>query len=183
MHGSDHWDAGRESVPVPIVSIPLDQLGSGDETPQPIRCVLGDCGAMPSLLARTVCCVGLGTLSLMMSGCVSRRMMVMSDPPGALVLLEGREIGTTPVSVDFTYYGTRELTLVKDGYETLTVQQKVQAPWYQMPVVEFFADNLTPGHVTDRHQFRYALQPQRLVPNAELQRRAEMLRGEARLGR
>ncbi|MDP1797613.1 MAG: PEGA domain-containing protein [Planctomycetaceae bacterium] len=126
--------------------------------------------------------MGVALLALMLSGCVSRRMMVQSDPPGALVLLEGKEIGTTPVSVDFTYYGTREFTLIKDGYETLTVQQKVQAPWYQMPVIEFFADNLTPGHVTDRHQFRYAMQPQRLVPNAELQRRAEMLRGEARLG-
>lgn len=126
---------------------------------------------------------GMVVIILTLSGCVSRRMMVISDPPGALVLLEGKEIGTTPVSVDFTYYGTRELTLIKDGYETLTVQQKVPTPWYQMPVVEFFADNFTPGHITDRHQFRYAMQPQRIVPNAELQRRAEMLRGEARLGR
>lgn len=119
---------------------------------------------------------------LTLSGCVSRRMMVYSDPPGALVLLEGKEVGTTPVGIDFTYYGTRELTLVKDGYETLTVQQKVPPPWYQMPVIEFFADNFTPGHVTDRQEFRYAMQPQRIVPNSELQRRAEMLRGEARLG-
>ncbi len=126
---------------------------------------------------------GMIAVILMLSGCVSRRMTVMSDPPGALVLLEGKEIGTTPVSVDFTYYGTRELTLIKDGYETLTVQQKVATPWYQMPVVEFFADNLTPGHVTDRHRFRYAMQPQRIIPNSELQRRGEMLRGEARLGR
>src|SRR5690606_3614274 len=43
-------------------------------------------------------------------GCVHRRMTIRSDPPGALVLLEGEEIGYTPVSVDFTYYGTREIT-------------------------------------------------------------------------
>lgn len=122
-------------------------------------------------------------LAASQSGCVTRRMTIVSDPPGALVLLEGKELGYTPVSVDFTYYGTRELTLIKDGYETLTVQQPVQTPWYQWPVVEFFADNFTPGHVTDRHQFRYAMQPQRLVPNGELQRRGEQLRGEARLGR
>ncbi len=138
---------------------------------------------MPSSIANTVRWAGMMAIVLMLSGCVSRRMMVYSDPPGALVLLEGKEIGTTPVSVDFTYYGTRELTLIKDGFETLTVQQKVTAPWYQRPVVEFFADNFTPGHVTDRQQFRYAMQPQRLVPNSELQRRGEMLRGEARLGR
>ena len=70
------------------------------------------------------------TMSLIVgfgSGCVSRRMMVYSDPPGALVLLEGQEVGYTPVAVDFLYYGTRELTLIKDGYETKTVLQKVRA--------------------------------------------------------
>lgn len=117
-----------------------------------------------------------------LSGCVSRRMTVVSDPPGALVVLEGRELGYTPVSVDFTYYGTRELTLIKDGYETLTVQQPIRRPWYQWPGIDFFADNFTPGHVTDRHLLRYALEPQRLVPNSELKRRGELLRGEARLG-
>ncbi|HUQ70467.1 MAG TPA: PEGA domain-containing protein [Planctomycetaceae bacterium] len=120
---------------------------------------------------------------LLSTGCVSRRMTICSDPPGALVMLEGREIGYTPVSVDFTYYGTREFTLIKDGYETLTVNQPVAKPWYQQPVVEFFADNFTPGHVTDRHQFRYAMQPQRLIPNDVLLQRGEMLRGEARVGR
>jgi hypothetical protein len=118
---------------------------------------------------------------LLTSGCVSRRMTIVSNPPGALVLLEGKEVGYTPVAVDFTYYGTRELTLIKDGYETLTVLQPVPAPWYQWPIVEFFADNLTPGHITDRRQFAYQLQPQRMVPNQELLGRGEMLRGESRL--
>lgn len=115
-------------------------------------------------------------------GCVSRRMTICSDPPGALVMLEGRELGYTPVSVDFTYYGTREFTLVKDGYETLTVKQPVAKPWYQYAGVDFFADNLTPGHVTDRHQFRYALTPARIVPNDILRQRGEQLRSEARIG-
>lgn len=110
-------------------------------------------------------------------------MTVCSDPPGALLLVEGREVGYTPVSLDFTYYGTRELTLVKDGYETLKVMQPVPAPWYQAPVVEFFSDNLLLHHKTDRHMFRYAMQPARIVPNDELLQRGEMLRGESRLGR
>jgi hypothetical protein len=117
-----------------------------------------------------------------LTGCVSRRMTIASNPPGALVLVEGREVGYTPVSLDFTYYGTREFTLIKDGYETLTVQQPVRPPWYQWPVIEFFADNFTPGHVTDRRHFAYQMQPQRLVPNQELLQRGEMLRGEARMG-
>jgi hypothetical protein len=126
--------------------------------------------------------VACAAAALLPVGCVSRRMTIASDPPGALVMLEGREVGYTPVSVDFNYYGTREFTLVKDGYETLTVKQPVQKPWYQVPGVDFFADNFTPGHVTDRHQFRYAMQPQRIVPNDSLRQRGEMLRNEARIG-
>ena len=87
------------------------------------------------------------------TGCVYRRMTVRSDPPGARVFVDGQDIGFTPCAVDFTYYGTREIMLVKDGYETLTVLQKVPAPWYQYPVIEFFADNLWPQKVTDRHCF------------------------------
>src|SRR5262249_1703468 len=99
-----------------------------------------------------------------------------------LVLVDGDEIGYTPASADFTYYGTREITLIKDGYETLTVQQPLRKPWYQWPVIEFFADNLTPGHVTDRQAFNYQMQPQQMVPNQDLLRRGERLGGEARVG-
>lgn len=124
-------------------------------------------------LAAAIFVVGLG------SGCVSRRMMVYSDPPGALVLLEGKEIGYTPVAVDFLYYGTREFTLIKDGYETKTVLQKVPAPWYQWPVIEFFADNLAFHKISDRHAFTYTLEPRRILSNEEILHRGEQLRSEA----
>jgi len=135
---------------------------------------------MDHRLRCAVMIIVLGAIPCALTGCVSRRMTIASNPPGALVLVEGREVGYTPVSLDFTYYGTREFTLIKDGFETLTVQQPVRPPWYQWPVIEFFADNFTPGHVTDRHQFAYQMQAQRQVPNQELLGRGEMLRGEAR---
>lgn len=118
---------------------------------------------------------------VMGSGCVSRRMMVYSDPPGALVLLEGKEVGYTPVAVDFLYYGTRELTLIKDGFETKKVLQKVSPPWYQWPVIEFFADNLMLSTVTDRQAFNYSLEPRRIGSNEDLLNRAENLRTEAQI--
>jgi hypothetical protein len=119
---------------------------------------------------------------LLQTGCVFRRMTVRSDPPGALVLVDGQEIGYTPCSMDFTYYGTREIKLVKDGYETLTVMQKLQAPWYQYPVVEFFADNLSPHKITNRHEFSYRMQPQAIVPTQELLDRANSLRSDTQVG-
>lgn len=116
------------------------------------------------------------------TGCVYRRMTVRSDPPGALVLVDGEEIGYTPCSLDFTYYGKREITLVKDGYETLTVLQKVPAPWYQYPVIEFVADNLWPHKITNRHDFTYRMQPQVIAPTQELLDRANSLRTETQVG-
>ena len=127
-------------------------------------------------LLAAVLTVGLG------SGCVSRRMMVYSDPPGALVILEGRELGYTPVAVDFLYYGTREFTLIKDGYETKTVLQKVPAPWYQWPIIEFFADNFAFHTITDRHSFTYVLEPRRIQHNEDVLNRAEQLRSESLIG-
>jgi PEGA domain len=112
-------------------------------------------------------------------GCVSRRLMVQSNPPGAMVLMEGREIGLTPTGVDFTYYGTRELTLIKDGYETKTQLVPIRAPWYQLPVIEFFADNFLPGRITDRRSVQFDLEPKRMVPNQELLNRGQALRNEA----
>lgn len=115
------------------------------------------------------------------SGCVQRRMTIRSDPPGALVLVDGEEVGFTPVSVDFTYYATREITLKKDGFETLTVMQKFRKPWYQQPPLEFFSDNFALRRIHDRHDLSYRLQPLELVTNSELLERATSLRNEAHI--
>ena len=119
--------------------------------------------------------------SLCGCGSVHRRMMIRSDPPGALVLVEGEEKGYTPMAMDFTYYGTRELTLIKDGYETLTVIQKVKTPWYQFVPIDFFSDNLLPFKVTNRHEYTYTLQRQEIVSKRQLLDRANSLRSEAQI--
>jgi hypothetical protein len=136
------------------------------------------CGAplrpLLALLVGVILCSNL-------TGCVWRRMTVRSDPPGALVMVDGDEVGYTPCSVPFVYYGTREITLVKPGYETLTTMQKVQTPWYQYFPIEFVTDTLSPTKITDRHVFNYQLQPQAVVPTNELYDRARSLRSESQL--
>ena len=113
---------------------------------------------------------------LCQSGCVRRRMTIRSNPPGALAYVDNYEIGTTPISTDFTYYGKRKIRLVKDGYETLTVMQPVPSPWYQIPPLDFVSENLIPGEIQDRRVFNYQLTPQKVVPTEELLGRAEQLR-------
>jgi hypothetical protein len=109
-------------------------------------------------------------------GCVQRRFTIRSNPPGALVYIDDYEIGATPCSTDFTYYGTRKIRLVKDGYETLTVLQPVPTPWYQFPGLDFVSENLVPGEIRDERILDYQLQPQVIVPTEQLLGRAEELR-------
>ena len=61
----------------------------------------------------------LGATALLGAGCgVERTLQVNSDPPGALVSLNGEEVGRTPMRKMFLWYGTYDLELRKDGYLT-----------------------------------------------------------------
>jgi hypothetical protein len=118
----------------------------------------------------------LAGVMLVSSGCVRRRLNVQSNPAGALVYVDNQQIGTTPCSVDFTYYGTREIRLVKPGYETLTINQPIPAPWYQFPPLDFVSENLVPSKIRDNRTVCYNLAPQFIVPTQELIGRANQLR-------
>jgi hypothetical protein len=110
------------------------------------------------------------------SGCVQRRMTIRSNPPGALVYVDDYEIGATPISTNFTYYGNRKIRLVKDGYETLTVLQPIPAPWYQYPPFDFITENFVPGQIRDQRTIDFQLKPQMVVPADQLLNRAESMR-------
>lgn len=114
--------------------------------------------------------------AVLSGGCVQRRLTIRSNPPGALVYIDNYQIGTTPVSTDFIYYGEREIRLVKDGYETLVVRQKIPAPWYQWPPLDFFSENLVPAEIRDERTLAYQMSPRQTVQTQELKARAEQLR-------
>lgn len=121
----------------------------------------------------------LAALALCNSGCVRRRLTVRSNPPGALVYVDNQQIGTTPCGVDFTYYGTREIRLVKSGYETLTINQPIPTPWYELPGVDFVSENLVPWRIRDDRVVSFNMSPQRMVPAEELIGRGNQLRIQA----
>lgn len=116
---------------------------------------------------------------LLTPGCVRRRLTIRSNPPGALVYVDDTQIGTTPVSTAFTYYGTRKIKLIKDGFETLTTEQKIDPPWYEITPLDFVSENLILREVRDERALDFTLKPQRIVPTDELRTRAENLRAAA----
>jgi hypothetical protein len=117
------------------------------------------------------------------AGCVERRFVVTSDPPGALVFRNGVPLGPTPVDDFFVYYGDYELTLVKDGYETLRAKVKIDAPWYEYPGLDFVSENLFPYTIRDIREggnFHFTLQPLQAVRPDDVLKRAAELRARGR---
>jgi hypothetical protein len=113
---------------------------------------------------------------LFFNGCVRRRMTVRSNPPGATVYLDGKEIGRTPFSTNFDFYGKREFRVVKQGYETKTVLLPVPTPWYELPGIDFISEVLLPGKLTDHKYYEFDMKPEQITPTHELVGRAEDLR-------
>jgi hypothetical protein len=131
---------------------------------------------------RIACLAALALLLACETGCVRRRMTVRSNPPGAKVYVDDIEIGTTPVSTNFTYYASRKITLMKDGYRTETTYHRVLPTWYELPGVDFFSENLYPRELRDERVVDFQLVPQENVPLNELLNRAEALRENAQTG-
>src|SRR5438552_2043296 len=109
------------------------------------------------------------------TGCVERRYVMTSEPPGALVYRDGRPIGVTPVDDSFVYYGKYHFTLVKDGFETLQVEEDFTTPWYEYAPLDFVSENIWPFKVRDVRRPSYQLQPLRQVQADDVLSRANDL--------
>ena len=137
---------------------------------------------MRSAIPRQIVLLALLLAVLCLPGCVRRRMTIRTNTPGAVVKIDHQEIGRTPVSTEFTFYGTRQVQIIKDGYETQTIMQPVKAPWYQYPPFDFITENLWPWKIRDERVYQYDLQPMRPITTEELLGRANQLRGDLQTG-
>ena len=133
---------------------------------------------MTARTAAIVLSIGLFAL-LPAGGCVRRTLTVKSSPPGALVQLNGVEVGRTPMQSDFTWYGTYDVVLRKEGYETLKTRGKVIAPWWQWVPIDLIAE-LLPLH--DKRTLSYTMKPytEAAVDPQQMLDRAERLSTELR---
>ncbi len=133
-------------------------------------------------LNTVIAIVSLGAILGSQSGCVRRRMTIVSNPPGAQVFIDNREIGTTPVSTAYLYYGTREIRLQKDGFETVTVQRNFDPPWYEYPPFDLISETLVTHEFRDERVVDFQLLPQQKAQAEAVRDRAEDLRMQARSG-
>ena len=122
---------------------------------------------------------GVLAAAVLFAGCVRRTMTIRTEPEGAQIVLNDEEVGTSPVTVDFTWYGDYEVICRKDGCQTLQTHRRINAPWYQVPPFDFFAEALLPVTIKDHKEMSFALEPAKEVNRQELIDRAKALRDRA----
>ena len=120
--------------------------------------------------------ITLAMMPLMCCGCVQRRLIIRSVPEGAFVKIDDQPVGATPLSVPYTYSGTRDITLERDGYKTINVQQRIDPTWYETFPVSFFTENFAGREIRDERVLDFRMEPKSQVQEDRLLERANDMR-------
>ena len=108
------------------------------------------------------------TFSIFLSGCVERKLTINSKPQGATVILNDEQIGESPVTVSFNWYGDYYVRLSKSGYETLDTHRMLKGPWYDHFPFDFFAQIMNPNRIVDSYEWTFELSPEQQINRDEL---------------
>lgn len=110
-----------------------------------------------------------------LGGCVERRLTVTTDPPGALVYVSDTEVGRSPVTIPFTYYGDYDIILRLEGRQTRKTHAQLTPPWYQVIPLDLLSE-IAPWMIYDRRYVHYDLPPASLPGEDEFIHRAREMR-------
>jgi len=103
---------------------------------------------------------------LIFSGCVERKLTINTEPQGALIVLNDEEIGLSPVTVGFNWYGDYKVRANKRGYAILNTHRELEGPLYDKFPFDFFAEILWPGRIVDEYEWTFEMVPYE-APNRE----------------
>ncbi|MBI4232062.1 PEGA domain-containing protein [Candidatus Peregrinibacteria bacterium] len=120
-------------------------------------------------------------LVILLCGCVERKLSIRSDPPDADVYIDGEKIGKTPCELPFTFYGTRQVTIEKEGYNTVDKQVEIPAPPYGFFPFDFVFEVLIPAKIDDTREFSYVMEEEIIeeADEKEIFQRAKELKNRA----
>ncbi len=122
---------------------------------------MGKCGFFALIVVSLIA-------AMILSGCVERLLTINTQPQGALVTLNDEEIGISPVTVSFEWYGDYNVAIRKEGFETLKTHRKLKGPWYDKFPFDFFAGVLSPKRIVDSYEWTFELAPQEEPTREEL---------------
>jgi hypothetical protein len=111
-----------------------------------------------------------------LAGCVERKLTINTRPQGAVVTLNDEEIGESPVTVNFNWYGDYYVRISKEGYETLKTNRDLKGPWYDYFPFDFFAQIVNPNRIVDSYEWTFELSPRRQISRDKLIENAQELK-------
>lgn len=117
-----------------------------------------------------------GLAVVLSSGCVERKLTINTEPQGAMVTLNDEQIGVSPVTVTFNWYGDYWVRASKEGFETLDTHRELKAPLHDRFPFDFFAGVLYPGEIVDDYEWTFELAPRQDLTREQLIEKANALR-------
>ncbi len=108
-------------------------------------------------------------------GCVERRLTINTEPEGALVFLNDEEIGVSPVTASFNWYGDYSVRISKQGHKTLNTHRELKPPLHDHFPFDFFT-LLNPKRTVDSYEWRFKLAPRAQSSRKELIEAAQELK-------
>jgi hypothetical protein len=114
----------------------------------------------------------------LLASCVDNRIVITSEPSGAVVELNDVVVGRTPVEVSYTYTGVYDVRLDAPGHEPLSTSADTGVSFREWPVIDLISQAIPP---TDRRrvEWHFVLEPLDTDREALLER-ARSLRMRAR---
>ena len=109
---------------------------------------------------------------LAVGGCVERELKITSEPEGALVFISDLEVGRTPLTRPFAWYGDYDIILRLDGHKTLKTHAEINPPWYEIPPLDLLSQ-VAPWTYYDRRFLHYKLEKLVLPSDEEVIKRAK----------
>lgn len=97
---------------------------------------------------------GLAVALLGAPGCVRSRVIVTSNPPGAVVRMNGANLGTTPIEQPFTWYWYYDFEARRDGYEPSQQRVRFVTPLWLVPPLDLVME-LMPFRVRDTKRVHF----------------------------
>lgn len=130
----------------------------------------------------------LALTALAAGGCLERTITVTTEPPGAVVTLNDVEIGRSPVTAEFRYFGVYDIRVEREGCEPLATSRETTTPIWEYPGLDLFAI-AAPWRVKTAIEWHFELVPRAEAGSPEaveaeeaLLLRAEQLRDATRGG-
>ena len=112
-----------------------------------------------------------------LGGCVERQLTINTKPQGAMIVLNDEEIGISPVTVSFEWYGDYNVRISKNGFETLKTHRKLKGPWYDGFPFDFFT-LLNSERTVDSYEWTFELSPKQEPDRKDLIRKAQELKDQ-----